>query len=91
MISLNSGPKRHRDNQALYEKEYGNKRIRRSESYGETSCSKLSYDIPYKNISLDMARPGRDCHLYFIPLIIACCIDCMLLEQDILHGSHYHP
>nr|GEU68158.1 mRNA-capping enzyme-like isoform X2 [Tanacetum cinerariifolium] len=28
------------------------------ESYGETSCSKLSYDIPYKNISLDMARPG---------------------------------
>nr|GFA25598.1 mRNA-capping enzyme-like isoform X2 [Tanacetum cinerariifolium] len=27
------------------------------ESYGETSCSKLSYDIPYKNISLDMARP----------------------------------
>nr|GEV66436.1 retrovirus-related Pol polyprotein from transposon TNT 1-94 [Tanacetum cinerariifolium] len=37
MISLNSRPKRHRDNRALYEKEYGNKRIRRSESDGETS------------------------------------------------------
>ncbi|GJR88513.1 putative reverse transcriptase domain-containing protein [Tanacetum coccineum] len=58
MISQNSGPKRHWDNQALYEKEYGNKRIRRSESDGETSSSKPCYDIPYKNISLYMAQPG---------------------------------
>ncbi|GJZ59012.1 mRNA-capping enzyme-like protein isoform X2 [Tanacetum coccineum] len=56
--SQNSGPKRHWDNQALYEKEYGNKRIRRSESDGETNSSKPCYDIPYKNISLYMARPG---------------------------------
>nr|GEV66437.1 hypothetical protein [Tanacetum cinerariifolium] len=26
----------------------------------ETSCSKMSYDIPYKNISLDMARPDME-------------------------------
>ncbi|GKC31094.1 hypothetical protein Tco_1038388 [Tanacetum coccineum] len=51
MITQSSGPKRHWDNGALYEKEYGKMRIRRS---GDSSSNTSSRHFPYESTKLSL-------------------------------------